>query len=54
MERISEKELERIAAIEGPESMAARALEQLRVERAQDKQVVAFRFANFLRGQPRP
>jgi hypothetical protein len=54
MERISDAELERIAAIEGPDSMAARALEQLRTQRAKDKQVVAFRFANSYAVGPQP
>jgi hypothetical protein len=54
MERISDAELERIAAIEGPDSMAAHTLALLRAQRAKDNQVVAFRFANTYGVGPEP
>jgi len=54
MEQVSDEELERIAAAEGPQSMAARALALLKAERAKDRQVVAFRFANSYAVAPVP
>jgi hypothetical protein len=51
---ISDEELERIAAAEGPQSMAAQTLVELKKQRAKDLQVVVFRFANSFGVGPMP
>jgi hypothetical protein len=47
MDVLSDAELEQIATRDGPDSLAAQTLAELRAQRAQDKQVVAFRLGAF-------
>ena len=54
MDLLSDEELERMAAADGPDSMAAQTLADLRAQRAQDKQVFAFRLGDFLVVGPMP
>ena len=54
MDLIPDKELERLAADHGPGSVEANALAELRRERAQDKQVSAYRLGKFVVIGPEP
>jgi hypothetical protein len=54
MQLVPDKELERLAADRGPHSIEARTLDDLRRQRAQDKQVFAFRLGDFLVVGPMP
>jgi hypothetical protein len=54
MDLISDEELEQLAARDGPDSLAARTLADLRAQRAQDKQVFAFRLGDFVVVGPMP
>ena len=48
MDLIPDDELERLAVEHGPGSVEAKALAELRQERAQDKQVSAYRLGKFV------
>ena len=54
MELLPDEELERLAAERGPDSLEAQTLADLRQQRAQDKQVFAFRLGKFLVVGPMP
>ena len=54
MDLLPDEELEKIAARDGPDSLAAKTLADLRAQRAQDKQVFAFRLGDFLVVGPMP
>jgi hypothetical protein len=54
MDLLTDEELERLAAQDGPESLAARVLVALRDQRAQDKQVFAFRLGEYYVIGPMP
>ena len=54
MDLISDDELERLALERGPISLEAQALAELRRERAQDKQVFAFRLGRYYVVGPMP
>ena len=54
MDLLPDSELEQMAVRDGPESMAAQTLAELRAQRAQDKQVHAFRLGDFLVIGPMP
>jgi len=45
--RVPDEEVERLAKEQGPGSIAARVLAELRAQRAKDRQVFAFRFGNY-------
>jgi hypothetical protein len=51
---IPDDELERLAAERGPGSLEANSLEELRRDRAQDKQVFAYRLGDFIVIGPEP
>jgi hypothetical protein len=54
MDLLTDEELERLAARDGPESLAARVLVALRDQRAQDRQVFAFRLGEYYVIGPMP
>jgi hypothetical protein len=54
MDLIPDHELERLAVEHGPGSVEANALAELRQERAQDKQVFAYRVGKFIVIGPKP
>jgi hypothetical protein len=54
MQLVPDEELERLAADRGPDSVEARTLDDLRRQRAQDKQVFAFRLGEFFMVGPMP
>jgi hypothetical protein len=54
MDLIPDHELERLAVEHGPGSVEANALAELRQERAQDKQVFAYRAGKFIVIGPKP
>ena len=54
MQLIPDDELERLAAEHGPSSVEANAFDELRRERAQDKQVFAYRRGDFIAVGPEP
>lgn len=54
MELLGDEQLEQMAARDGPDSLAGRTLADLRAQRAQDKQVFAFRLGDFLVVGPMP
>ena len=54
MQLISDDQLERLAGEHGPGSAEANALDELRRERAQDKQVFAYRLGDFIVIGPSP
>jgi hypothetical protein len=54
MDLLTDEELERLAARDGPESLAARALADLRARRGQDNQVFAFRLGEYYVIGPMP
>ena len=54
MDLLADEELEQFATRDGPESLAAKTLADLRAQRAQDKQVFAFRLGDFLVVGPMP
>ena len=45
--RVPDEEVERLAKEQGPGSIPARVLAELRTQRAKDRQVFAFRFGNY-------
>ena len=54
LQQVSDDELERLAAEAGPDSIEARTLDDLRRERAQDRQAFAFRIGEFYMVGPMP
>ena len=54
MAAIPDSELERLAIERGPGSVEANSLDELRRERAQDKQVFAYRLGDFILIGPEP
>jgi hypothetical protein len=54
MQLIPDDELERLAAELGPSSLEANSLAELRRERAQDKQVFAYRLGDYIVIGPEP
>ena len=54
MDLLPDEELERLAKRDGPESLAAKALADLSAQRAQDKQVFAFRVGDYFVVGPMP
>ncbi|KAB2919903.1 MAG: hypothetical protein F9K29_03300 [Hyphomicrobiaceae bacterium] len=54
MQHIEDDELERLAAEAGPDSLEAKTLDDLRRERAQDRQAFAFRIGEFYLVGPMP
>ena len=54
MAAIPDSELERLATERGPGSVEANSLDELRRERAQDKQVFAYRLGAFIVIGPEP
>ena len=48
MDLLPDEKLEKLAMRDGPDSLAARTLADLRAQRAQDKQVFAFRLGDFM------
>ena len=54
MQLVPDDELERLAAERGPDSLEALALDDLRKQRSQDKQVFAFRLGEYYVVGPMP
>jgi hypothetical protein len=52
--QVPDEEVERLAKAQGPGSIAARVLAELRAQRAKDRQVFAFRFGPYWLAGPVP